>query len=272
MVTAFIGKLDHQRLSSILETCQQTISVSTAAEILKMSSQDAAKLLSRLTVAGLLKRIKRGVYLSAVQQGDSLSGMNLWLLAQNLFSSCYVGGYSAAKYWGLKEEGDDKVLVITTNKPRNHFPIINGAQFVLRTVSQEAMFGLQAVPHRSSKILISDPSKTMVDMLLDPRLGGGTIFDVASMLACYLKSGHRNVELLFDYAKQLRSGAVLKRLGFLLDQLEPSEGNIVSLCKLLKSEGYIKLDPQLGVDKLITRFGIWVPRNFKEQLHKVRDN
>ena len=65
--------------------------------------------------------------------------------------------------------------------------------------------------------IVSDPSRTIIDCLIDPVLGGG-IAHIADMLIYYLKSEHKNMVLLYDYAKQA-NGAVFKRLGYLLEQL-----------------------------------------------------
>jgi len=65
-------------------------------------------------------------------------------------------------------------------------------------------------------ILVSDPSRAMIDFLISPKLGGG-IYNVIDIFNAYLKSEHRNVELLLSYARKILNGAVLKRLGYLLE-------------------------------------------------------
>lgn len=150
---------------------------------------------------------------------------------------------------------------MTTQKPRNRRQSINGITFLLRSISQEAMFGLLPVWKEQSGVQISDPARTVVDFLVDPSLGGG-IREVTKIIKKYLKSEHRNLDLLFDYARRLYNGAVLKRLGFLLERLEPGELNIIASCKIRINTGNVKLDPKLGADRLITRWGIWLPKEW----------
>jgi len=119
------------------------------------------------------------------------------------------------------------------------------------------MYGLELIIQQQVKIFISDPSRTMIDFLIDPQLGGG-IQHVIDIFKVYLKSKHRDVDLLFDYAKKTYSGAVLKRLGYLLEISQSGEFNIAKLCYLLKTDGYIKFDPLPSGDKLVTRWGLWV--------------
>ena len=171
--------------------------------------------------------------------------------------TCCIGAWSTAKHWGLTAQESDTVMVFTTKKPKNHNPIIHGACFSLRTIAQEAMFGIQPIRRGQADIVISDPSRTITDFLLDPQLGGG-INSVIDMLINYLKSEHKNIELLYSYVKRLYNGAMLKRLGFLLEQFDPAEGNVIAFCKILMTSGNVKLDPMLSADRLITRWNLWV--------------
>ena len=107
------------------------------------------------------------------------------------------------------------------------------------------------------KVLVSDPSRTIFDFLIDPRLEIGPHL-IIYMFSAYLKSTHRNIDFLSSYAKQTHKGAVFKRLGYLLEYCKSSVFNVMKLCNLLKSDGYIKFDPRSGGDMLVTRWGIWV--------------
>ena len=84
------------------------------------------------------------------------------------------------------------------------------------------------------------------------------------MLTNYLKSEHKNLKLLIDYANQLTSGAVFKRLGFLLEQLAPVELEIIEACKKRVNISKIKLDPQLDAKRFVTRWRLWVPIDWKK--------
>jgi predicted transcriptional regulator of viral defense system len=108
------------------------------------------------------------------------------------------------------------------------------------------------------EVLVSDPSRTIIDFLVDPQMGEG-IYNVIDILTKYLDSDHKNMDLLFGYAKRLYNGAVLKRLGFLLERCKSGEFNIIELCKMLMTTGNIKLDPAISAGKLVTRWRLWIP-------------
>ncbi|HEX4046096.1 MAG TPA: hypothetical protein VHZ76_10580, partial [Gammaproteobacteria bacterium] len=98
----------------------------------------------------------------------------------------------------------------------------------------------------------------------------GGIHCVADIFINYLKSEHKNIKVLFEYAKLRLSGVVLKRLGFLLEKYERCEFGTIAFCKILMSTGTVKLDPQLNADKLITRWGLWVPYDIESYLSRKR--
>jgi predicted transcriptional regulator of viral defense system len=125
------------------------------------------------------------------------------------------------------------------------------------------MFGLKSVWRGQVKISISDPARTILDMLLDPFFGGG-IRSVKDMLGNYLKSEKKNPEQLIEYAEKLGNGAAFKRLGFLLEKIAPDETKTLEDCRKRLTAGNARLDPKLNNNRLVTRWRLWVPENWKE--------
>ncbi|MDP3110639.1 MAG: type IV toxin-antitoxin system AbiEi family antitoxin domain-containing protein [Thermodesulfovibrionales bacterium] len=258
-----LGKEDRKRLSAIVRETKGTISVKEAADILKVSPTDASKMLSRWAKKGWLSRVRRGLYIS-IPLESSTSDVSLedpWLIAERLYSPFYIGGWSAAEYWDLTEQVFRTIIVMTTQKPRNRAPVIKGTSFMIQTVSERAMFGLKPVWRGQVKISVSDPARTILDMLNDPKLGGG-IRPVADMLGNYMKSENIDLKLLLEYAKQLGNGAVFKRLGFLLERFASDQTSVIDECKSQLTTGNTKLDPSLAADRLITRWRLWIPESW----------
>lgn len=261
-----IGKADRERLSSILRGTKGTVSVAEAAKILDLPRIDVAKMLSRWANKGWLSRVRRGLYIPVPLESKTadISLEDAWVVAARLYEPCYIGGWSAAEYWDLTEQIFRTVVVITTQRPRNRTPLIKGTDFLLRTVSDKTMFGLKPVWRGQVKVNISDPTRTVLDMLNDPQLGGG-IRSTVDMLENYLNSEKKDLELLINYADQLSNGAVFKRLGFLLELYAPAEQLSIKKCKERLSSGNAKLDPKLSGNKLITRWRLWVSKRWIEE-------
>jgi predicted transcriptional regulator of viral defense system len=262
---AGIGKTDRERMAAIIRGTKGTISVKEAAAILNIASADAAKMLARWTKNGWMTRVRRGLYVPVPLESRT-ADMPLedpWIIAERLFAPCYIGGWSAAEYLDLTEQMFRTVMVMTLQKPRDRRPKIKDTAFWLRTVSEKALFGLSAVWRGQVKISVSNPTRTIVDLLIDPELGGG-IRSSTDMLVNYLRSKSKNLKLLIEYAARLGNGAVFKRLGFLLEKLAPGETAIIDECRTRLTSGNAKLDPKLENTKLITCWRLWVPKRWKE--------
>jgi predicted transcriptional regulator of viral defense system len=261
-----IGKLERQKLSEVLRGTKGTISVKETADILEISPSDAAKMLARWAKKGWLSRVQRGLYIPVPIESRSadVSLENPWMIAERLYGPCYIGGWSAAEYWDLTEQIFRSVIVMTIKRPRDRSPNFKGINFILRTIKEKAMFGIKPVWDGQAKVHVSDPTRTIIDMLDDPKLGGG-IRSTSDMFLNYLNSENKNVDLLIEYAKRLGNGAVFKRLGFFLERFAPEGTYAIDQCKSQLTKGIVKLDPTLNADKLVTRWRLWVPKNWKAE-------
>jgi len=257
---AGLGKIDRERISAVIRETRGTISVADAATILGVSATVAAKMLARWAGKGWLSRVHRGLYIPVPLESRTadVALEDSWLIAERLYAPCYIGGWSAAEYWELTEQIFRTVVVMTTQNPRKRASVISGTTFMLRTIAEKNMFGLKSIWRGEVKVSISDPSRTMLDMLGDPRLGGG-IRSTVDMFTAYLQSKNRDIDLLLNYADQQGNGAIFKRLGFLLERLAADEKDAIALCRSRLTQGNAKLDPSLTADRLVTRWRLWVP-------------
>lgn len=258
-----IGKLDRERLAAILRGTKGTVSVAEAAGILGAARTDAAKMLSRWHKKGWLSRVRRGLYVPVPLEASAADVPleDPWQIAASLFAPCYIGGWSAAEYWDLTEQIFRTTIVMTQLAPRDRNPVIKGTTFLLCSISEKKMFGLKTIWRGQVKVLVSDPTRTILDMLAEPRLGGG-IRSVRDMLANYLRSETRNLDLLIDYADRLGNGAVFKRLGFLLERNAPDERAAIEKCAQRLTQGNTRIDPKQPAERLISRWRLWVPESW----------
>jgi predicted transcriptional regulator of viral defense system len=105
---------------------------------------------------------------------------------------------------------------------------------------------------------VSDPSRTIVDILDVPRLGGG-IRTVTGVLDEHLHGENRNDQLLVDYGDRLGNRAVFKRLGYLLERSAIAAPELVQACLERRSSGLVALDPSAGTrGRIVRRWGLRV--------------
>ena len=261
-----IGKLDRERLAALSRGTKGMVSVAQAATILGVAKTDAAKMLSRWHKKGWLSRVKRGLYVPIPMEATT-SDVPLedpWLIAATLYAPCYIGGWSAAEHWDLTEQIFRTTVVMTRQSPRDRNPVIKGTPFLLCTINEKKMFGLKSVWRGQVKVSISDPTRTILDMLAEPRLGGG-IRSVQDMLVNYLRSEIKNLDQLIDYADRLGNGAVFKRLGFLLERNAPDETAAIEKCSQRLTKGNARIDPKLKAERLVSRWRLWLPESWLKE-------
>jgi predicted transcriptional regulator of viral defense system len=223
------------------------VSATEAAAILGLPRRRTQRLLAYLASRGWLVRVHRGLYSPVpLEASDPREWrVDAWVVASQAFAPCYIGGWSACEHWELTEQVFRGVVVVTAKQVRRTRIEIQGTPFRVHVVPERKLFGARPVWRGEVRVEVSDPSRTIVDILDDPRLGGG-MRHVADVVGAYFASSHRNDELLADYAARLGNGAVFKRLGFLLERLEISERDaLVDACRRHLSAGLAALDPSV---------------------------
>ncbi len=259
-----LGTQSRQRLSRLLRAEAGLITTEAAARHLALTRTQAAHELARWARAGWLARVRRGAYAPIALQATTadIALEDAWVVAASLFAPCYIGGWSAAEHWGLTEQIFRSVCVITASRPRKRTQQIRGTQFSLHSTSPAKLFGTQSVWRGRVRVSVSDPARTILDMLCDPSLGGG-IRPVADMLDEFFREHRKLAPKLIDYGVRLGNGAAFKRLGFLLAHSHPSERELIEACRANLTTGYAKLDPKLASDKLVTAWHLWIPSSWK---------
>jgi len=259
-----LGKTSRAQLAAVLREAKGAVTPGVAAEALGLTRQEAARRLARWAVQGWLQRVRRGIYVAVPLESERVDAIpeDAWIIADAAFSPCFISGWSAAEHWGLTEQVFRTVLVSTTRRPRLRETTMGGISFRLRTVGERQLFGLKGVWRGRTRVQVSDPSRTMVDLLHRPWLGGGLRSSV-EMLESYLASQeYRDVGRLLTYAQSLGVGAVFKRLGYLLERLAPEEHEAIAVCAGSLTQGNARLDPALPAKRLVTAWRLWLPEGW----------
>lgn len=215
-----------------------------AVEILKLDTGRTRRFLAYLADAGWLVRIRRGLYatvpLDLAEPGAWRE--DPWIVAAKVFSPFYIGGWSACEHWGLTDQIFKETVVVSAKKVRRRRIEINGASLYVKAVGKDKIFGTEAVWRGRTRVSVSDPARTVVDLLDDPAIGGG-IRHVGDVLAAYLSHQRRNDKLLLEYANRLGNRSVFKRLGYLLESRGADDTSLIEACRVSMSSGISLLDP-----------------------------
>ena len=258
--------IGRRRLAAVMQTASDVIQIADVTATLAIGRLEASKLLSRWAGQGWLRRVGRGAYIPVPM--DSLDSQHVledpWVLVPALFTPAYIGGWTAAEHWDLTEQLFRDIVIMTAQTVREKHQVRHGAHFMLYHVQERKIFGTKPVWRGRSRVLLSDVHRTVIDMLDNPVLGGG-IQHVSDCFSAYLKRPDRSDDTLTAYAERLGNGAVFKRLGFLADQ-HSDTSRITDVCRAHLTAGNAKLDTTLRCSRLISKWHLWVPLTWTEEI------
>ena len=229
-----------------------------ASEVLGVDRVAAGRRLAHLAKQGWLSRARRNAYLT-VPLGAERPGEwreDPWVVAARVFAPCYLAGWTACEHWGLTEQIFRDVRVVTSRRLRHRREEIQGTNVLVKVVAPERIFGTRKAWRGPSQVELSDPTRTLLDLVDDPAMGGG-IREVTEMLATYFESDERNDTLLGDYTARLGNRTAWKRLGYLIEALSIEAPALVRRASDEKSRGISLLDPAAPVrGRILTRWNL----------------
>lgn len=249
-----LGPANRERLMVLHRTLPGPFTADDAAKALAISRDEAARIAGYLASKGWLSRVRRGLFTVVPLEAEVPEAWRAdpWLVAARVFAPCYIGGWSACEHWSLTEQLFRSVLVVTATPQRSAQMTVQGTEFRVATRKPAALFGTRKVWRGRERVEVSDPTRTLVDVLDDPSIGGG-IRNVADVLDVYFSGDHRDDELLISYADRLGNRTVFKRLGYLLETLEVDASDLIETCRSRRSAGIAKLDPSIRSGGRITK-------------------
>jgi len=262
---AGISQRNREYLELLHRGTMSAFDVADAAAMLDLDKPATARLLGYLARRGWLSRVRRGLYvavpLDARRSGEWIE--DSWIIADRVFAPCYIGGWSACEHWDFTEQLFRTVLVVSGKNVRTTENEVQGQRFHVTTRAAEMISGTIVVWRAQTRVEVSDPSRTIVDVLDDPRLGGG-IRHCADVLHEYLISEHREDARLLEYGDRLGNRSVFKRLGYLLEtrEAESNTDKLIAACVDRRSTGVTALDPSNSArGHILRRWGLRINVN-----------
>ncbi len=219
-----------------------------------MTSQSLRWTLHSLARSGWIARIKRGVYVF----NSSLFPEKLhpFALANALVEPMAISHWSALSHHGLTTQIPPMVQVMTPRKvvtpemregeasrPRGRavWEVMDvEVEFIY--IEKKRFFGFQQEwVSRWNRVSITDRERTFLDMVARPDLFGG--LDLA--METFEEYGHvLNHDQLVRYALRYDMGSVIKRLGWILEEMGVS-ANLIAPLQKYDVRTYYPLDPSM---------------------------
>jgi predicted transcriptional regulator of viral defense system len=240
-----VGRQMARLLTALYDRPQSTFTLTDAEEITGLSSSLASSLLHKAVGRGLVSRLKSGLFIIVPPELGSSAEYagNPYLTAVRLAGKapCFISHASAMEIHRMVTQPQLVVFASSSKRIRNQK--LQGIEFRFVFIKPDQYFGtVKQWVTKQESVQVSDMERTIIDGLRQPEYCGG-VTEVAKGL--WMRHGDMQVPKLVDYALRLRIGAVIRRLGYLLELYEIApEGELTRLRKSLTAT-YLPLDPML---------------------------
>ena len=246
---------------------RETFTTDDAKEILGTGDSSVWHALNRLASKGRIKKIRRSVYQLVPSEAEPGGNWQPepWEVTSQLADRYYLGFWSALYYWSMTEQIVYTSFIATPEQRGRKDVEYMRHTYEFITLSEKKFFGFENVKVGGMTFNVSSREKTIVDCLTHPEFCGG-IPEVAKAM----EESDEDIdwELTFEMALRTGVNVVLKRLGFLLDQMGIGGGIPSRIARIVKRYPYQYLDyhaikrkeevsKEYGLVINRTRHGLW---------------
>lgn len=238
-----LGPRAAQLIVELNERRQPIFSLADVTEITGLSPSSARSLVANTEARGIVTRLKPGLYnLVPFERGrDTEHVSDPYLIARTLVGDApyFISHGSALELHRMVTQPQLAIIVSCAKRLRPQQ--IHGYEFRFVDVKPQDFFGLTEIWITSEEqVRVSDPERTIIDGLDHPQYVGG-ITEVAKGL--WMKRDTLRVELMIEYALRLGVGAVIRRLGYLLEFYGLADTAALEPLRARLTPTYQRLDP-----------------------------
>ena len=240
-----VGRQTAGLLASLYDRSQSTFTLADTQAITGLNSQLASSLLHKAVHRGLVSRLKPGVFVIVPPELGNASDYagDPYLTAKRLAGSApsFISHASAMEIHRMVTQ--PQLVVFASSSKRLRSRTLHGMEFRFVFIQPEHYFG--TAKHwvtKQESVDISDLERTVIDGLRQPEYCGG-ITEVAKGL--WMRHQDMQAKKLVDYALRISTGAVLRRLGYLLELYAIAPQSELARLRDVLSETYVPLDPML---------------------------
>ena len=208
-----LGPNEAKTVLTFREQGRNTVRAVDVIELLGKETT-ARKVIRNLLRKGWLTRLVAGRYmfLPPERGPENLGENNALALASAVVEPSYIGWWSAASYHSFTTQKPMTLTVATLRPLLPRTLVGNDIRFV--KVVKRKFFGFKPYDLYGREAILSTPAKTVVDCIDRPDLAGGASEVTRIVYGAMVDTASDDV---IDAAFQMKSIALLQRLGFLTD-------------------------------------------------------
>lgn len=214
----------------------------------------ASKVLAQLINNGIVTRLKSGTFcLIPFELGFEREYLgNPYIVARELILSKHKKKHeqyylSHGSAFDLHQVATQPQLIVYISSPKMMRPqTIQGTEFHFVRCKTDDLFGIiEMWVDKNEKILVSDLERTLLDGLKQPTYCGG-FSEVAKAFS--IKAHAIDPQKIIDYAIKLNIGAVIRRLGYLMELYNIGSRIYWEFLQTKLTPTYQLLDPELPAE------------------------
>ena len=211
-------------------------------DITGLGSKSARNFVASLVHRGVATRLKPGLFILVPfelgRERDYLG--NPFIVARGLAGADYYISHASAM--DLHQMVTQPQLVVYTTTPRAIRPrTVLGTEFRFVRCKPDHLFGItEHWATKTNKVHVSDLERTVLDGLKQSEYCGG-FTEVAK--GFWMRRDDIDPAILVDYALRLNVGAVIRRLGFLLEVFEVDAPRDLNRLRQHLTASYALVDP-----------------------------
>ena len=235
-------------VTTLHERSRAVFRLADVRDITGLSDASARSFVRKLVERGVATRLKPGLFvLVPFELGrERQYPGNPLVVAREIMNGedYYLSHASAMEIHGMTTQ-PQLVVMVSTPTPRRSLTVL-GVQFRFVRCQRRRLFGLtEHWVTKQEEVRVSDLERTVIDGLKQPEHCGG-LTEVARGL--WMRRQDMNVDRLLQYARRIGVGAVVRRLGFLLETYEMAAAPVLDPLRNSLTSTYVRLDPVLPAE------------------------
>lgn len=217
-------------------------------DITGLSEASARSFVRKLVDRGVAARLKPGLYVLVpfeLGRERQYTGNPLIVARETMNGEDYYLSHATAMEIHGMTTQPQLVVMVTTPMPRRSLTAL-GVEFRFVRCQRRHLFGFtEHWVTKQEKVRVSDLERTIIDGLKQPEHCGG-LTEVAKGL--WMRRQDMKVDKLMEYARRIGVGAVVRRLGFLLETYEMAAAPDLGRLRNGLTATYVRLDPVLPAE------------------------
>jgi predicted transcriptional regulator of viral defense system len=243
--TKTVGPRAARLLTALAAAGKRVVSLHEIRSLGGLSVSSSRQFAAHLVKRGLLTRLRPGLFIVVpFELGPEREYLgNPYVVARELMrgASYYISHASAMDIHQMTTQ--PQLVVFVTSPKKVPTRTILGTEFRFVRCKREQLFGLtKKWVEPTEQVVVSNVERTVIDGLKQPEYCGG-LTEVAK--GFWMRRKDIDLERLVGYAIDLRNGAVIRRLGFLLESLNIDTVEQRDRLARNMTDHYVLADPAL---------------------------